>query len=429
MKFKSLIISTLLGCQMAFAQDSIRIETTQATDFTPPQYASTFDDVFLNRRTTKWLLKADLMPLLRNEYGAGESGLGIEFERKLGSVFSINTGVFINDQVFETAGMYRPLSLIVEPRWFFNAKQKMAIGKSANNLNGHYISLRTNLSKHVGSENVLGTLDYLNEKNISLNYGMQKRVFNNWYINYRAGLGYTQRQSPKNTNWTWADTEQFGLETQFTFGVAFGCGKKSKYEVCDLFRCFEEEKSLLKLDVRGIVEALRKNTILSQAIVGYEQKLKNPSWSLNSEFRYYYFDSKSDNSTTNSFSQRNVQLRGVLEPRFYYNMKKRIAKGKSANNLSGNYVSLAVVYNIEKDRYTNNNSQFPEFNSLQTYDSRYLTFAPKFGLQRRVFKHGFVDISAAPLQLSYGQFSNRPTEWFSGFDGLPIVDAKIGFAF
>jgi hypothetical protein len=429
MKYKILIIIVLYFEKMLFAQDTIRVETVIDTAFKTPQYIGVYDDVFLSHKETKWLLKADWMSVLKGEFETGLSGLGIEFERKIGKRFSLNMGLFADINILEKYFSSQELSLIIEPRWYVFANKQQAKGIAGNNLNGQYISVRAFLTKFLHSENVLGNLNYLEQQIFSINYGLQKRVYNNWYVNYRAGLGYTTRKNPRHGQWTWGEAKEFGFDTEFTLGLAFG-GKKSniKIEACDIFRCFEEENSLFKVDVSGLLQKIERNDIFSQIKMAYEKKINHSAWSLNSELRYYIRYSKSGSPTTGQFVSDIRKTIISLEPRYYYNLKKRMAQGKSANNLSGNYFSFAIGYQWGGENYQNIYDNSPFANDSYGYDTRIGTFAPKWGIQRRVFKHGFADFSIAPLQLNIGTYAKRSV-FELGWDSFPIFDYKIGFAF
>ncbi len=72
------------------------------------------------------------------------------------------------------------------------------------------------------------------------------------------------------------------------------------------------------------------------------------------------------------------QLRLGTTIRWYYDMKKRIAAGKSASNFSGNYLALEPSWLRGKEsNYTNSGVEL----------------IAKFGIQRRLLRHGYFDLS------------------------------------
>jgi hypothetical protein len=407
-----------------FAQEVI---TTEVQDsFKAPQYEVVYDDVFLSKKETKSLFKVDFLPILNalNEFVPGKRGLGLEYEHKIGKHFSMNSGLFAGIGLLEK-NSDKPLSLIVEPRWYFRQK--------ANNLNGEYISLKTEFTREF-AENYTGAYS-----NTSFNVGLQRRVYNNWFANFHVGFNYFHANNEKVT---YTFNNKVSLLGDFTMGLSFGGGKKAAIQSCDVFNCFEEEKSLFKVDLRGLLIGVSEFGFNSQPIIAFEHKL-NTSWSLNHETRLKLFVPFEAASVSIDFRNRSFSASYNIEPRFYYNMKKRIAQGKSSNNLSGNYFSLSTGYTYR--RYKTDNSIKPNVN-IRKDERHYISFLPKYGIQRKIFNKGFVDISFAPFQFYYlknnleneyslpsGEIRKTQftTDWSFefGVDIQPTIDIKIGLAF
>jgi len=76
-----------------------------------------------------------------------------------------------------------------------------------------------------------------------------------------------------------------------------------------------------------------------------------------------------------------IAHRYAVQPRWYYAMPRRIRQGKSANNMSGNYIGLEGVF----VRTNSNIGKLPVFGEQRSLALRY-------GLQRRLFRYGFLDI-------------------------------------
>jgi len=74
-----------------------------------------------------------------------------------------------------------------------------------------------------------------------------------------------------------------------------------------------------------------------------------------------------------------------IETRWYYAMKERMAKGLNANNMSGNYIALEA--SRQNTRLKEGQSNLYLANGEQT------AVALRFGLQRRLFRYGFMDLS------------------------------------
>lgn len=128
-----------------------------------------------------------------------------------------------------------------------------------------------------------------------------------------------------------------------------------------------EELTLIKVDLLGpMVYAFNKDNDFF--FLSFEQKFKPDwSWIVNAEA-----------NANELFRFPEVRFRGGV--RYYYNIKKRILKGKSANNFSANYLSLRYSYINHSGASDIENEGFLEF---------------LFGVQRRLWKYGFVDFNVA----------------------------------
>ena len=484
MKFKTLVIIFLCFSKSLIAQDTLRVETVVDSNFKTPQYVAVYDDVFLSHRETKWLLKADLIGAL-NEIFDNPTPLrpsSIEFERKISKALSLNVGVSMPLDIIDIFDSYphdrvTALTFIVEPRYFFGKNNPNSIGQSANNLNGNYISLRAGITQNylkLGNDGSKGYAPELkmDKRQLAINYGLQRRVFNNFYVNYKIGLAMTDIEiltatveyptnftPPYPINRRKTLETVYGFDNQFTIGLAFGGGKKVKAtNSCDVFRCFEEEHQLFKIDIKELLGRFDNKNILSKITVGYEKKIGKSAFSINSEISAKYERIKDDFFSTwkgilglgrfsygytipsapvgqqviNTYKYYNASA--TVEPRFYYNLKRRIAKGKSANNLSGSYVGLAFVGGYQYDYIPNESLNIENQLVGDRLYHPYFQIMPKWGHQRRLFKNGFLDFSIAPLWQEFskiktekGQVYNSNTDFFS-FNELK-ADFKIGFAF
>ena len=102
-----------------------------------------------------------------------------------------------------------------------------------------------------------------------------------------------------------------------------------------------------------------------------------------------------------------------FEPRYYYNLKKRIAYGKSASNLSANYVSLLNGM----DFYKNPNGDLQGL-------KRHTGFV--YEVQRRLVKNGFFDVNAGIAKVYDGTFVDGLFPRSSGL--FLLLDFKVGYA-
>ena len=67
-----------------------------------------------------------------------------------------------------------------------------------------------------------------------------------------------------------------------------------------------------------------------------------------------------------------------LEPRWYYNLEKRLKKGKSIDRNSGNFLSLYILGNFDDISFTSNDR-------LRSVDQ--VSIIPKWGIRRNIGSH------------------------------------------
>jgi hypothetical protein len=267
-------------------------------------------------------------------------------------------------------------------------------------------------------------------------------VFNNWYIDYQVGVGMDKFNFNNNNPQT--NDSHYWLHNTFTLGLAFGGGKKSSTNTCDLFNCFEEENSLWKFDFRNLYRRIPSLGYSVNINPEYERKIGQSSFSVNTSINFSYHKYNSLNG---------YGFGTAIEPRYYYNLKKRIASGKSANNLSGNYFSLKIggEYLNWDSRNTSSTPNVVQFTKFHGTNYR---LEPRWGIQRRLFKNGFIDLSVSPFHLekifqtldetkedgtvTKSTIANRYALKYFNFGNLnrlitleqpPKVYFKIGFAF
>ena len=79
-----------------------------------------------------------------------------------------------------------------------------------------------------------------------------------------------------------------------------------------------------------------------------------------------------------------LSLRYSLEAKWYHNMARRIRDGRGADNMTGNYFALETAYINARNQVSGEATGFG-------YDQ--MQIALRYGLQRRLFRYGFANIS------------------------------------
>lgn len=104
-----------------------------------------------------------------------------------------------------------------------------------------------------------------------------------------------------------------------------------------------------------------------------------------------------------------------VEPRWYYNLEKRLSKSKSISGNSGNFVSLQTSYHPDWFVISN-------YDNLKTFNL--ITIIPTWGIKRNIGKHFTYETS---IGVGYGyQFRGE----YDDVNGIAIdLNLRIGYRF
>lgn len=108
----------------------------------------------------------------------------------------------------------------------------------------------------------------------------------------------------------------------------------------------------------------------------------------------------------------------TLEPRWYYNLNKRLSKSKKIDGNSGNFVSIKVSYN--PDWFTISNQD-----NLRVIDQ--ISIVPTWGIRRNIGKHFTYE---AGIGLGYRYiFSKNAGFADNDSEGVLNLHLRIGYRF
>lgn len=356
--------------------------------------------------------------------GTIEFNVTAGYEKKIGKAFSVNA--LLDFWTVDEGRNKSTFSAIVEPRFYLNQK--------VSNLSGTYLGLKfqQNLTGNDFNSDIY-TKSF--NQRIGLTWGIQNRFLNSGLIDIGITAGFENNTL---TQPIWAKTGQGYYDSKFTgnyaetkqtdwfirsearIGVGFtNSANKYKATTCDVFRCFEAQKSWLKIDFTKMfyISENKKDVNLG---LDYEFKIGQSSWSINQAVRIQY-KSYMDILTTYNSSGPSISYSTIgpswsgsysFEPRYYYNLKKRIAYGKSANNLSANYISLLNGFN------------FYENDGDWRGSKRHTGLV--YGIQRRLVKNGFFDVNAGIAKVHDGTFVDGLFPRSSGL--FLLLNFKVGYA-
>ena len=221
--------------------------------------------------------------------------------------------------------------------------------------------------------------------------------------------------------------------TLFLLFAVFACSFSSAQsqsssdapEDLDLFRYKVEESRMFKIDLLNLIRRLDENGIIGVLNLGYEQKI-GISWSFNLELLTNYLFNIQPNGNPRAFLA-DGSIGTTLSTRYYFDLKKRIANGRSVNNLSANYLSLSVssrLMQMESGTSVTDNGYY--------FYSDNFGIAPLIGVQRRLASHIFFDFNTGVKFAYRDNIRFRPNnllEQSEFWQLLPIANFKVGIGF
>jgi hypothetical protein len=372
-------------------------------------------------------------PNRRSGYGNLEFNATAAYERKLGKHFSINAGIdfWSIDEGFNTSSF----SALIEPRWYF--KQEVS------NLSGMYVGMRylQNLERAYTSSY---TDEISTNQVMGINIGVQNRFLRTglFDISLMAGIENVTNTQPvwenatggrydyKFTgNYAQQTNNQWFIRSETRIGLGFSNNsQRYKASSCDVFRCFESQKQWLKVDFTKMfyLSENRKDVNIG---LDYEFKIGQSSWSLNQGFKLQYRAGSREYNNYNSSGiyrstsvvRSSFSIDYDISPRYYYNLNRRIAYGKSANNLSANYISPIAGFDVSKKYKYDGNNFVDDGYGLSR---RHVGFL--YGVQRRLIKNGFIDVNAGLARVLDDTFVDGPFRRESKL--FLLFNFKVGYA-
>jgi hypothetical protein len=378
-------------------QDSIRVETVQDT-FVSPQYIGEYDYLFMRHEPKKQLWKFSY-PIVSSAY------FRLAYERRITTGFSVevSTNYLGSDFGNLILGSFNRLKTNIGLKYYFNKNNEIKNGLSADNLEGFYTGFRFDNFLYFDKD----YFDKLYESKYGAYgvLGFQKRILNNSFIDFNLGLGVRKQY-----------LRDGGLKTRFDYNWQVNYGwviGKIKKANCDVLKCYEEQVSAFKIDLLRPINYVSTEGMSLKPSIAYERKLST-SFSLNFEAQPQFSYSFGDSARGKS-----LDLISGLELRWYPFMKKRIATGKSANNLNGWFVGLLTAneFRLSKGFYYDDNIK-KTYNYNNKFKSLY--FGPTLGYQQRLSRNLYYEFKIGAVRNLIGEGE----DWLQS-----AINAKLGFAF
>ncbi|MBX2890266.1 MAG: hypothetical protein KF734_05015 [Saprospiraceae bacterium] len=382
------------------------IVSQEAGAFEKQRFGDEYDRVFGTMVPARWAFKWYIL----GESDNSDLTSAASVEHKLSSSFSMQFGLglgLINR--YDTFPLILPppfpddlpavprslrvfaYQLNLQPRWYYQMGKGVREGRSANNFSGNYLGLQlayTHYGSNLSGEETRLASDQLT---MALRWGWQRRLFRRGFSEVSFGIGarysdgFDQATLQQRAYW------DLYANTQFSFGLATFKPKDEKQDLayCDALRCFRDEVQMLKIDLYNLLRIADKDNLKGTASLAFERKLGQSPFSVEL-LGYARMRQEVSTQYVSEYNFSGWGFGGHVQPRFYFNLKKRIATGKSGNNLSGPYIALQTAFEHsteERTQVVGNTITYLE----DTKDA--WNIGPLCGIQYRFFKNGFIDLN------------------------------------
>lgn len=435
MKNTITLIIAVFGCATVFGQskDTAFVSIGQDTArFEKQRFIDRYDYVFGTHNPTRFLLKWNVLAVLLpvnegeeeslaavgyDEVDADISRIELSAELKMTRWLSVQTTGsvgFLEGDFYK--GKQKRTEWRVEPRFYFDMPTRIKSGKSADNLSGNYIGAEYERIRQTARKGTEPGIAFTSNT-YSLRVGLQRRLFRYGYADISGGIGY--RDVTYDAYGPQYRSRPLFFNTRVAIGLAIGAPKYKQMKetpYCDVLRCFQEDRQMFKIDLLRAVQ-LRSDLLRFNPSFAYERKIGESAFSIELE-SVFSANARSVHFTDQQDAQWKWEYGASLsaEPRWYFLQKRRVALGKSGNNLSG-------VYGAVNARYYWLHSDF-----IRSFDdnpwAHWAQISPIIGFQYRLFRNGFVNykFGVAWDEVQFDRFEfNDPSHWFS--------ELKIGLAF
>ena len=184
------------------------------------------------------------------------------------------------------------------------------------------------------------------------------------------------------------------------------------------------------LNLLDIYADYRARSLTLNPFIAYERKIGASPFSLNTEFfgrtglGMYEFGF---NSTAEEYHYSFVTAGLNVQPRWYFNLKRRMAQGRSGNNLSGMYLALQAG-----STFTRSQTE-PAFLLNSRSNTTVIGAAHLIGAQYRFLQNGFVDFNmGVGGNISRNKVFRTDGATLTRQDPLSLalsINLKVGWAF
>ncbi|MCK6693826.1 MAG: hypothetical protein L6Q97_17230 [Thermoanaerobaculia bacterium] len=395
------LITLLLHAALASAQQTDTVISEIRTEqgmLERQRIVNPYDEVFGIHQPARWLFKWDVagfLPALGfdpDEYDFTDGGLRFDIEWKPGTAFSLNASYQLGLYELLSDAKVSTHSFRIEPRWYFGMRKRIQRGRGASNLSGNYLGVELTEVRKVSDVSPF-SLHVEAYRGAMLRFGMQRRLFRHGFFDISYGVGVRKYVI---SNYNRGQNNVYS-EARVAVGFALSQPKPNVSSqasaYCEVLQCFREERRMFKIDLYNLFRIISTDALTGTARIALEQKIGYSPFSVGLEGRLGGYYSEVDGVNGGSIQKRYHGNYGVqLQTRYYYGQKRRIATGKSGNNLSGAY--LAWQADWWHGVITSKSQSSPGGDIIiQKGKKSQLATGLLWGVQYRLFQRGFIDFN------------------------------------
>jgi len=394
-----LLIGLTIFWLPVYAQSDTQTDTTTLKADSTVKYVNLWEYAFMMHEETSWLFKIDFPT---RGYGLNRIKVGVE--KKIAPSFSMDLKVvfysanhpYDADWSFDRNNGF---DASLESRWYYRMNKRVREHKLERNMSDNYLALGLSYNQPLNSSYI-----DLNSITAFAKWGLQRRFLKHGHIDFGVKSGVVFPINRKGS-------PIFSFSNFVDVGLAF---TKDKYKLdreklCPILKCYDADRFIIKSNLSDLfaISISKSKYIAISPHIAFERKISKSAFSVNIELRPRFSYSSINYQEVKEnywFFSTNI----LLEGRWYYNLKRRILKGKTGNGLSANYIAFggSSIYSTGK---------YPGEDNIYNY--LHLTT----GWQRLFSKHLYFDIN---IGLGY-QFK---TENVSGGLTWP-ANIAVGYRF
>jgi len=323
------IISAVIMFLIIALSNPVSSQTTESSD-TLVKYLTPMEYAFMMHEPTSWMVKTGVLSGT-NRWG---SFFTVAYEKRIAPSFTLNLAADFGTTRYKYG---KSVQLSIESRWYYRLNKRIREKKTTRNMSDNYLAIGISSIFYFSNDEKESNIYSLYTK-----WGLQRRFLKHWYIDFgiKTGLGVTSFNNP---------TPYFVFSTFTNVGVAFTKDKfkLNKEKLCPVLRCYAADDYIFKTNLNGVLffsSYYNRRTLSVEPNLSFEKKIGKSPFSINTELKAFYHLFEFPDGDQNITQYTTLGANILLEGRWYYNLRRRILKGKSGNGLSANYITIGGTY-------------------------------------------------------------------------------------